>query len=135
MTSRPRGHSLPAGRAISSASSAVPPTTRTAPAGRTRGERRRLASIRPRERSRDVADPRLLWRPLGVRAAHLPDPVEPRRRRRGELRAGLLPRGSRPVPRDDDAPPEARAQEEPQAPPPARALPGHPDQVVLRPRL
>ena len=36
-------------------------------------------AVRARQRGRDVADPRLLRRPLGVRAAHVPDPVEHRR--------------------------------------------------------
>ena len=39
------------------------------------------------------------------------------------------------LPRDDDAPPEARPQEEPQAAPAARALPGPQRQAVLRARL
>ena len=45
-----------------------------------------------------------------------------------------LPR-PRPVRRADDAQAEPRPQEEPQAAPPARAVPGHPDQALLRPRL
>src|SRR5262245_30673694 len=73
--------------------------------------------IRPRQRGRDVADPRFLRGPLGVRAAHIPDPVEPRWRRRRELLAGLLAARPEPVPRAHHAPPEARPQEEPQAPP------------------
>ena len=79
--------------------------------------------LRPRERGRAGADPRLLRGRLGVRAAHVPDPVEPRRRGRVESFTPdfYLP-GARPVPRADHAQAEPRAQEEPQAAPPARAL-------------
>src|SRR4029079_3932836 len=93
------------------------------------------ALLRPRQRGRDGPDPRLLPDPLGVRAAYLPDPLEPRRHGRRELLAGLLAARSRSLSRDDHAPPEAGRQEEPQAPPDPRALPGPADQALLRPRL
>ena len=65
-----------------------------------------------------------------VRWAYEPDTfpiaLEPRRRRRRELLARLLPARPRPVRRADDAQAEARAQEEPQAAAAARAVPGRP---------
>ena len=91
--------------------------------------------VRPRQRSRDGPHPRLLRRPLGVRAAHVPDPLEPRGRGGRELLARLLAARPGLLPRDDDAAPEARPQEEPEAAPPARAVPGGHGQAVLRPRL
>ena len=96
---------------------------------------RRDGLVRARQRGGDGPDPRLLRGPLGVRAAHLPDPLEPRWGRGRELLARLLPARARPLPRDDDAPPEARPQEEPQAAPAARAVPGPHDQALLRARL
>src|SRR6476646_10259396 len=111
------------------------PGTATSSAGWTGDHRTGDHAVRPCQRGRDVADPRLLRRALGLRAAHLPDPMEPRRRRRRELLARLLPARPRPLPRDDDAPPEARAQEEPQAAAIARALPGPQSEAVLRPPL
>ena len=59
---------------------------RPAPAAR----RPVTALVRARQRSRDGPHPRLLRRPLGLRAAHVPDPLEPRGRGRRELLAGLL---------------------------------------------
>ena len=91
--------------------------------------------LRARQRGRVRPDPRLLPGPLGVRAAHVPDPVEPRRRRARELLARLLPARPGAVRRADHAPAEPRAQEEPQAAPAARAVPGPSDQALLRPRL
>ena len=119
----PRSARAPARLAADGSARPSSPTSRrrlrAPPAdGSPTGER----ALRPRQRGGDGPDPRLLRGPLGVRAAHVPDPVEPRRRRRRELLAGLLPARPRPLPRADDAPPEARAQEEPQAAPPARAL-------------
>src|SRR6185369_17529305 len=91
--------------------------------------------LRPCQRGRDGPDPRLLPDPLGVRAPHVPDSLEPRRNGRRELLARLLAAGPGAVPRDDDPSPEARPEEEPQAAPDPRALSGHPGQAVLRPRL
>ena len=64
-----------------------------------------------------------------------PIAVDPRRRRHRELLARLLPARHRPVRRAHDAQAEPRAQEEPQAASAARAVPRHPHQAVLRPRL
>ena len=61
--------------------------------------------VRACQRGRDGTDPRLLRGPLGVRAPHLPDPLEPRRRRGRELLPRLLPARPRPLPRDDDPAP------------------------------
>ena len=73
--------------------------------------------------------------PLGVRTDYLPHPLESRRRGHRELRAGLLPARARALPRDDDAEAAPRAQEESQAATAPGAVPGHPDQAVLRARL
>ena len=125
-TWRPSGWTSPPGRATWSAGST--PSGSPGAGRRPTGER----ALRACQRGRDVPDPRLLRRALGVRAGHLPDPVEPRWRRHRELLAGLLPARSRPLPRDDDAPPEAGPAQEPQAPPAARAVPGPQRQAVLR---
>ena len=73
--------------------------------------------------------------PLGVRARHVPD----RWNLDGDVIESFSPDFYLP---DIELYVElttlkqsARPQEEPQAAPPARALPGHPDQAVLRPRL
>ena len=125
-TWRPCGWTSPPGRATWSAGST--PSDGPGVGRRRTGER----ALRACQRGRDVADPGLLRGALGVRAGHVPDPVEPRWRRHRELLAGLLPAGSRPLPRDDDAPPEAGPAQEPQAPPAARAVPGPQRQAVLR---
>src|SRR6185369_11848581 len=67
--------------------------------------------LRPCQRGRDGPDPRLLPDPLGVRAPHVPDSLEPRRNGRRELLARLLAAGPGAVPRDDDPSPEARPEE------------------------
>src|SRR4029078_4680866 len=90
------------------------------------------AIVRPRQRGGNGPHPRLLSGSLGVRAPHVPDPVEPGRRGRRELLARLLAAGPRPQPGDDTPPPEAGPEEEPQAPPGPRAVPRSPGQAVLR---
>src|SRR5579871_3395038 len=79
--------------------------------------------VRPQERGRVRQNPRFLRDSMGIRAPDVSAPVERSGPDSREFQPRLLPAGSRPVHRADDAQAEPRHEKEPQGPPPTRAIP------------